>query len=300
MDIYFNPYPGAARTEDEGLHLAVSTADALLRLQKGCVGVILSGNTLELDFELPPSKFVLVRNKEQDSTIGSLIYKTGNVEREKLRLLLDLFSKGKIISNDELLKVDNWIVSAIGTSAPMLELAARNNAIALTIPTELEWRIDLIRFDERPNDTLHNLWGQVDISAIISHCLDSISNYPERFCAQFNAIFCTGVLNSAPNPLLWDNFGIFHTMEKAQKRNYYVDNDLIKYVQGTERTKFGPLLELRCKGSGYRLLFIYRKDNSPEIIIGGFYKKGTGDDSKAQNEAIQQANKRINDYSVDL
>jgi len=29
MEIYFNPYPGAAKTEEEGIRLAIGTANAL-------------------------------------------------------------------------------------------------------------------------------------------------------------------------------------------------------------------------------------------------------------------------------
>ena len=286
MEIYFNPYPGVVKTEEEGIRLAIMTADSLSRLKKGCSGIVLSASVSEPEVELPPSKFILVRSKNSEFTIGSLIFKTGNVEREKLRSLLELFSRGRIINNDDILKVDNWIVSVIGTSAPMLELAAKNKAIVLTIPTEQEWRIDIINFDNR-HEILHNLWGQNDISIIIKHCLDSISNNPDRFCIQFNAKFCTGALNSAPNPLLWDNFGYFQTMDRVKKRNYMVDDKLLKIVANT---KYGFLLELRMYGSGHRIFFLHQKDNSPEIIIGGFYQKN---ETLSQNDAIQQAKKRI-------
>jgi hypothetical protein len=295
MNIYFNPYPGAAKTEEEGIHLAVGTADALSRLKKGCGGVALYGNTFESKSDLPPSRFVLVRNQCIEFSIGSLMFKTGNVEREKLRSLLDLFSKGRILNDYELLKTDDWIVSAINAPAPILELAVKNNAIALTIPTEPEWCVNLLGFNDR-TETLHNLWGQDDISVIISHCIDSIKNTPERFSVQFDAVFCGNALNSAPGFALWDNLGFFRIMESARKRNYKTDDYLIKVV---ERTKRGALLELCCKNSGGRIFFVYRNGLLPEILIGGFYKKGTGDDSKAQNQAIQNAKKRIDKYSGD-
>ena len=292
MEIYFNPYPGAAKTEEEAIRLAIGTADSLSRLKQGCVGVVLSASISEPEVELPPSRFILVRNKNLEFTIGSLIFKTGNVEREKLRLLLDLFSRGRIICNDELLNVNNWIVSAIGTSAPLLELAAKNKALALTIPTEPEWRIDIIKFDDRL-ETLHNLWGQNDISEIIKHCLDSISNNAERFCIMFNVKFCKGALNSAPNTMLWDSFGFFQTMERAKNRNYQIDKKLIKSVADT---KYGHLLELRMHSTGHRIFFVNRKDRLPELLVGGFYQKN---EALSQDEAIQQAKKRIDDHSED-
>jgi len=298
MEIYFNPYPGAAKTEEEGIRLAIGTANALSMLKKGCSGVALYGNTFESKSDLPPSKFVLVRNQCIEFSIGSLMFKTGNVERDKLRLLLDLFSKGKILGNDVLQKTDDWIVSVINAPAPILELATKNNAIALTIPTEPEWRVNLFSFNNR-KETLHNLWGQDDISAIITHCVESVKNIPERFSVQFNAKFCGNALNSAPDFTSWENFGFYRIMESARKRKYKVDDDLIKSAQGVEKTKYGPLFELRLKTSGCRILFVHRESHSPEILVGGFYKKGIGDDSKAQNHAIQIAKSNIDEYSMD-
>jgi len=298
MEIFFNPYPGAAKTEEEGLCLAIGTADALSRLKKGCGSVALYGNTFESISDLPPSKFVLVRNQHIDFSISSLIYKTGNIEREKLRSLLDLFSKGKILDNNDLVKAEDWIVSIIEAPAPVLELAAKNKAIALTIPTEPEWRVNLFSFNNR-TETLHNLWGQDDISAIISHCVESIKKILERFSVQFNVEFCGNALNSAPDFAFWENLGFFRIMESSRKRKYKVDDDLIKLVKGVERTKYGSLLELRLKTSGWRIFFIHREGHSPEILLGGFYKKGTGDDSKAQNHAIQNAKNNIDEYSGD-
>jgi putative component of toxin-antitoxin plasmid stabilization module len=292
MEVYFNPYPGAAKTEEEGLKLAIGTADALLRLQRQCNGISITSNVSIADGDLPPSKFVIFRNSNLEFTIGAVMYKYGNVEREKLRLFLSYFSKGKIIDQDDLNDINNWVISVIGTSAPVLELAAKNKAIALTIPTEAEWCVDVLRFDNR-SETLHNLWGQVDLSAIITHCLDSIKNTQERFKVRFNAEFCPGASNSAPNTALWDNFGFFQVMERARKRNYEVDDNLIKNVADT---KYGPLLELRIYGPGHRIFFVYRKNSSPKILVGGFYQKNEG---ISQNDAIQKAKKCIDNYSGD-
>lgn len=292
MEIYFNPYSGAAKTEESGLNLAIGTADSLIKLKRECSGISLSSKSSKADGDLPPSQFVLVRNSNLEFTIGSLIYKTGNAERDKLRFLLNYFNTGKVIDNNDLKNTDDWILSAIGTPAPVLEFAAKNNAITLTIPTEEEWRVDVLKFDGR-TDILHNLWGQEDISEIKNYCIGSLKNSPERFQVKFNAKFCSGATNSAPDNQLWESFGYFQTMEKAQERNYYVDDNLIKNVGDT---KYGSLLELRMYGSGHRLFFVYRNGCSPEILIGGFYQKGAG---SSQNTAIQNAKMRIDDYIED-
>ena len=292
MEMYFNPYPGAAKTEEEGINLAIGTADALIRLQKECSSISLSSIVSEMDGDLPPSKFVLFRGINIDFSITSILHKTTKVEHTKLLLLLQFFSKGKIIDNKDLFNLEDWVVSGIGASAPMLELAAKKKAVALTIPTEPEWRVDKIEFNDR-QETLHNLWGQEDLSIIKNYCIESLQNIPERFAVQFDAEYCPGALNSAPKAALWEKLGYFQIMERAKKRNYQIDNNLIKNVADT---KYGDLLELRIYSAGHRLFFVYRKDCSPEILIGGFYQKN---ESLSQNEAIQNAKKCIDDYSGD-
>jgi hypothetical protein len=290
MEVYFNPYPGAAKTEEEGLKLAISTADALLRLQKECAGASLSFISSQATGDLRPTKFILIRDANSEFAIGDVIFKTANMEREKLRLLLNLFKTGRVIGDDDLSNINDWIVSAIDAPTPVLGLAAKNKALTLTIPTEKEWQVDLLGFNDR-TETLHNLWGQADISAIITHCLDSIRDTPERFKFRFNAEFCSGALNSAPKKELWEIFGFFQVMERAQKRNYEADDNLIKNV---DNTKYGPLLELRMYGPGHRIFFVHRKDSSPKILVGGFYQKN---ESLSQNDAIQRAKKCVNKYS---
>lgn len=291
MEIYFNPYPGPAKCEEEGISLAVGVADSLLRLKKECDRE-LSFRFSETQGDMTPSKFILIRNANIDLNIGSAIYKAGSDKREKLRFLLQQFSKGKVIKEDEILGVENWILSAIGTAAPILELAAKNRNIALTIPTESEWRVDILHFIERP-EKLHNLWGQMDISKIVEHCIKELGNALERFSVCFHAVCCPGSLNSAPDPEQWERLEFFQTMERAQERDYKSDGKLIKSVG---QTKYGHLLELRIKQSGYRLFFVYNKNTFPNIVVGGFYRKGVGDNSKAQNDAIQEAKKRIDAY----
>jgi len=294
MEIYFNPYPGAAKTEDEGLQCAIGTVDAFLRLQNGFNGISLSSKISETYPDLPLSSFVLVRNENIIIDFNTLMSKATKEKHDKLLSLLIFFSKGKIIDNKDINNVEDWILSGIGVSAPVLELAAKNKAIALTIPTEPEWRVDLFKFDNR-QEKLHNLWGQDDISAIISHCVEQIKNTPERFSAQFNAVFCGNALNSAPDFALWDRLRFFQTMNIAKQNDYKEDGKWIKFLEGVERTQFGTLYELRPYG--HRIFFVHRKGLSPEILIGGFYQKGQGNNSKAQNHAIKNAKENIDNYS---
>jgi putative component of toxin-antitoxin plasmid stabilization module len=291
MEIYFNPYPGPAKTEEEGLRFAIGTADALSRLQKECMDILRPLKASETE-GLLPSDFVIFKKTDTELfSIRELMQKQKitKSEHNKLIILLIFFSKREIIYDNDLPNTDNWILSTVDSPASVLELAAKNKAIALTIPTEVEWRVDFLGFKGR-TETLHNLWGQENISAIVTHCQDSIKNSLDRFYARFNAKACPGALNSAPNAALWDHFGFFQIMERAQKRNYDVDDNLIKNV---DNTKYGSLLELRIFGTGHRIFFVYRRDISPKILIGGFYQKN---ESLSQDDAIQKAKKCVDNY----
>ena len=291
MELYFNPYPGAARSVEEGAKHAVEVADALLRLKQDLQNVRLSGAFA--DFDVPPSTFILVREALGEFRIRDIFFAAKAAEHDKLKLLLIVFSKGKVITAEDMLGIENWVVKNIGTTAPILEFAAKKNAIALSMPTEPEWRVDRIEFDGR-HEFLHNLWGQNDLSQLKAHSIDSITNASERFSARYGAIVCEGALNSAPTGTHWESFGVFWNMDKAKDREYQADDYLIKKVGST---KYGALLELRCHSSGWRIFFVVSKDAIHKILIGGFYQKSG---SASQNAAIQDASERINKRTAQI
>lgn len=287
MELYFNPYPGAAKSIEEGIAATIGVVDAFVRLKSEYS--LLNKKFADDNANLPPSSFVLVREAGVGYGIKDFIYRVDGKKKDKLRLLLAEFSRGQVIEPDDLYAVEDWEVENIGASAPILEIAAKKNAMAFTIPTEPEWQVDILSFVGH-DKKLHNLWGQADISALKAHCIESLSNIAERFAAQFNAVYCSGALNSAPDTAYWESYGFFQNMSKAQKRSYAVDSDLLKNV---DTTKYGTLLELCSYGPGQRMFFVYRKNSIPEILVGGFYHKSGG---SSQKEAIQNARKRINAY----
>ena len=219
MELYFNPYPGAAQSVEAGIQIIADVADALHRLEKDLQNISLSGRFA--DFDASPSSFILIREARGDFRIQDIIFKVEVPKREKLKFLLIKFSKGKVIDSSEMNDIENWVVSNIGAPAPILEFAARNNGIALTIPTEPEWRVDRIEFNER-DEFLHNLWGQEDLSKLKDHCVNALTNVPERFSALYGAEFCDGALNSAPDYFLWEKLEFFLNMDRAKKREYAV------------------------------------------------------------------------------
>lgn len=149
------------------------------------------GRLPDENIDKSPASFILIRASDIELRLGDIFHKTTTPDRLKLQLLLQTFSRGQVIELVELDTINNWSLANIGIPAPILELAARNKAIALTIPTEDLWRVDILRFENRA-ETIHNLWGQEDISGIVKHCIDSIKNAIERFKVRFDAEFCDG------------------------------------------------------------------------------------------------------------
>jgi len=286
MELYFNPYPGAAQSREAGAQNVVAVADALHRL-KSEMGDALSGATMEGDFRM--GEFILVRESGVSFKINDIIHLANNIEREKIKLLLTLFSRGKIIELNEMPEIENWILKNIGTTAPVLEMATKESGMALTVADETEWRVDVIEF-EGQREILHNLWGQRDLSSLKDHCVNSIKNVKERFLIRFDATFCNGAPASAPEDYLWESYGFFSEMDKARKREFEVDKHLIKNVGNT---KHGILRELRCYGDGWRIFFAFRKDRSPKVLVGGFYNKSA---KASQDAAIQEAIQRVNSF----
>jgi hypothetical protein len=292
MELYFNPYPGAVKNTEDGIGLVIKMADTLSRLLRDLQHKHIQCDGRFAEFDCSPSDFIIIREKDIHYRISDVIYKidkTDNKSREKVKLMLILFSKGKVIKSEEIGNLENWTVKNVGAVAPILEIAAKKGAISLTIPTEPAWRICLIEFENRA-ETLHNLWGQDDISSLKDHCIKYISNVKERFKVRYDAHFCDSSLNSAPDLNRWERFGFFENMDKAKARGYKVDSKLIKSIGNT---KYGNLLELRCFGEGHRIFFAYIKDATPQILIGGFFQKNRGVN---QAQAIKDANTRINNY----
>jgi hypothetical protein len=291
MDMYFNPYPGAAKSIEDGTKLLVKTADTFYRLKDALQNITLSGASPDARVDTTPSQFILIREPEGSFYgIKDVLFKLNYSDRTKVKLLLELFSRGKVIEPEDIEDTENWVAEIIGAGVPLLEIAAKCGAIALTVPTEPEWRVDTIKF-LRQNKSLHNLWGQDGIEVLKEHCINSLRNATKRFAVRFGAVFCDGSLNSAPDECLWEKIGFFSQMEKARKRGYEVDDDLIKNVGST---KFGTLLELRCYGEGHRILFVLlNRGDAPRVLVGGFYRKSGGAD---QNAAIVDARKRVNFY----
>ena len=161
----------------------------------------------------------------------------------------------------------------------------RNNALSLTIPTSPGWDNDYITFEGR-DDLLPNLWGQQDLTHIMDYYANSLQDAHERFASRYTAAYCAGALNDAPERGLWENYGFFRSMDKARERKYHVDDHIIKSVGNA---KYGPLLELRCYGSGWRV-FITEIDCA-EIPPVSSPKKSSGQLAIFPNKSISSGSR---------
>jgi len=292
LDFYFNPYPEPATDTEDGKNAVLRVVDAWTRLALEMADSHLSGVSFNIQSD-SPIEFKLVYDNSSGIPyrIGDILYKVRNAEREKIKILLEIFSKGKKVSAEELEKCENWHVLGIGKPASVLEYAKKQNAVAFTIATTHAWAIDRILFEGR-NDWIHNLWGQEDISEIQDFCFSEIANPFARFATQFDAEFCEGVKNDFPPANTWDDYRIFENMKKAQDREFDIDGGLIKRSTIDKKMQF-TMRELRDKSSGARIFFTYLQDNRPSIIIGGFYIKRMG---PSENTIIQQSANRIKKY----
>jgi hypothetical protein len=284
MEIYYNPYPDPATREQEALVCIIKTADALTELKKqiGATTTVTGENHRLM-------AHVIVRKGSVSLYFQNMLTYASNNEKQKLIFLMQVFASGRVLEESELMDDDNWIVRDLGVSAPILAHAVKKDAISLTIPTSPGWDVDFIHFEGR-SDCLINIWGQSDLTEICKHYLSLLKASDERFASQFNATYCAGALNAAPEGHLWDRCGFFRDMKKAKSNGYTIDNILIKNVGNTE--KHGALLELRCRLEEWRIFFVCVDGIKDTLLIGGFYKKGGS--KQEQDREINQAVKRIN------
>jgi hypothetical protein len=287
METYFNPYPKPAASYIEGYSCLIRTVDTWLHLfnelkEKNRMLENVADETDNL------SAHVIFIRDDIPNYMQQIVSAAQASDKNKLITFLQMLSKGKKINIAEHPDIEHWVVKELEINAPLLELAVKRNGIAVTIPTSQGWAVDLIEFNGH-NEKLPNLWGQAEISALMAHYISSLENAKERFAFRFNASFCDGALNDAPDVRDWDKYGFFIKMEKAKQRNYIVDNDLLSDVG---RTILGRLCELRCYGEGRRIFFVRIKSN---ILIAGFYSKASG---ISQEQAIQKAIKRVNRHHM--
>lgn len=289
MDLYFNPYPAPAKSHSDGLARVIGAADALFRLNKQ----VKTEMEAVWEQDRPLSSFVLVWAENVNYYFRDMFRFAKKEEIDKLRLLLEMFSKGRNIDATQTdAEMEYWIVEGLGVNAPLLGIAAKQNAMALTVPTSPGWDVDYITFEGRAN-SLHNLWGQPNIAKLKEHCVNSLRNAYERFAARYEAVYCENALKDAPDERLWDQYCFFKSMDKAAERHYKVDNHLIKDVGST---KYGRLYELRCYESGWRIFFVCRKNFDEKMLIAGFYPKSS---STSQRQEIQEACVRVNNMDFE-
>jgi hypothetical protein len=91
-------------------------------------------------------------------TVPSTLHTLKNRERELVLRFLLLFDRGRALSAEALDTCEDWMLTELGTSAPVLEYAARRKAMAATVLTESGWERDFLEFDNR-EEYLPNIYG---------------------------------------------------------------------------------------------------------------------------------------------
>ena len=109
--------------DEEGLARSVDVADSLIRLNQSFQSNEEIKTVSEQDGLL--AGFVLIQAGNRLYWIQEILRFAQNRDREKLIILLRLFTKGKVIDISAYPDLENWIVNGIGVSAPILELATK-------------------------------------------------------------------------------------------------------------------------------------------------------------------------------
>ena len=174
----------------------------------------------------------------------------------------------------------------------MLQFVAVNEGMLLTFATTAVWERDFVSFVDR-YERIPNIWGQDDIGSMLQWVKEKHkrrTSFIDELKNLYNVTICGSCLeNNDYNSKDWEI--IFDKFRLADNRSYIPDGDLIKKFYDIQA---GALCELIVTGS-IRLFFI---NLDSQILIGGKYQKGQGDDEIAQQRAAKIAKQRINAYCL--
>ena len=282
LGIFFNPYPGMLTDYEAGKRCLLSTAKVCLQLfgNEKFKAHNPEGNDSIKFFSLVED------NRGARYAPSSFVRDYSGRERELIKWFLRAFDKGSRVRIDDLSICEDWELSGLSVSAPVLEYALRQDGMAITISDDHDWKVDFFSFIGQ-SDELPNIHGQDNVSPL----QDWVQKWNQRNLSfktllkkKFNILFCKGASNICFPPR-HEEQGIIRLLNRAQDCSYEIDNDLIKNFQ----TKEGNIRELRSYGDGVRLFFALENGRP---VIGGFYRKAA---AISQNKAGQYAAKRLKD-----
>lgn len=285
--LYFNSEVGDAITKKKACDAITATANSYYEFIRKCKSVKISAIS-------NISEFRLYYTGDYGITIKELLHLLDESSKNMILIMLKALSNGKKLNSEFLEKEsENWEIQGIGCCSPLLEYAAKNEGIMLTIATTPDWEQDFFHFNKKEDIKLPNIWGQEDLShafAKYQYHLKQSKNYEDFLLFKYQCKLCNGAIKKTD---LVDNEWrcLLELMERAANCSFtptsttYPIKSLapIKNIHGT-------LLELK-HDSGIRF-FLTKGKQGP--IIGGYYKKTMG---ISQKNAIDRANTRINSFN---
>jgi|APCry1669188970_1035186.scaffolds.fasta_scaffold45791_2 hypothetical protein len=190
--VYFNPYPGPAIDSEAGQMALIAAARSVYAVKQHF------DQAVNPTGDFPIGTFVLYKDHRSGAqyTIPGSIYSLKGRDRELVRYFLNLFDKGQVLTSQELGVCEDWVLNNIGAAVPVLEYAARNNGMAATIATELEWACDFLEFGAN-NVLLPNIWGQEKLDSIcewVHGWHQGYSDHITRLVRMYGLTICEGAL----------------------------------------------------------------------------------------------------------
>ena len=283
LNVFFKPYPGMTADYETGKKCLFLTANT-------CKKVFEAVKPAEFRVNDPDGKdsvkfFSLAEDRQgAQYTPSSFVREYSGREREIIKWFLRMFDKGTRVHNDDLSICEDWELSGLNVSAPILEYALRQDGMAVTISDDNDWKTDFFLFIDQPHE-LPNIHGQNNFLPLhiwIEKWSQRNLSFRSFLKQNFNILFCEGSSNAC-FPSRHEEEGVINSLKRARKFDYEIDNDLVKIF----KTAYGNIRELRSYGDGVRIFFTI-KNNQP--VIGGFYRKSA---SFNQNKAGEYAAKRL-------
>lgn len=282
LDIYYNSETGVCADLDKAQNALCSAADSFCCLKKVMENIVMHSPDKVL-------KFSLCRDSNKCiHTIGSCINNLPNEKKQTVKILLEAFGKGQILS--EVPNDGTWLLEDLNLPSAILEYALKHNGMMLSITDEVFWQKDFIIFKDQ-SSKLPNIWGQTNLDEIkkwLTYWRQSNARI-EYLLSEFNVKSCYEITENRFSDDAWKE--IFACMKKGKEQQFYPDGTLIKSF--SINTTKGSILEIRFMDSGLRFFFVYAESI---FYLGGVYKKGQGLDKKMQSAAAKQAKQRINSF----
>lgn len=284
--IYFNTEIGQAENAENAKLALLQTAKTYSRVKQHCSAIYQECHDV--------LSICLIHDEHGFYHSLKDCFRSIPKENSEVKLMIYGLSKGTRIDVQEFNNLEGWLVDELDVHSPLMEYATKRKGMLLTIAVTNDWKCDFFTFREQ-SCQLPNIWGQENINRIeqwIESWYIMYNSHSAELLRNCNdIILCPGALPEETfTHKEWINIG--EHFRRVRERDYTVDNSLMKHLL-PNKTKHGPLYELRLVGDGIRILFSLRESKP---IIGGYYRYGTGESLVRDNNS-KTAITRINAHN---